>query len=233
MKKLYLLATLVAVLTGLPAMAASAVPIASTPDVLWNLTEDGYVFNGYDVVSVFPDVSYPGDRQAKPEKPSEKGGYVPKPLKGDKAISVDYQGLKLAFANEANKARFEQTPDDQKAFFLPKFGGWCAKAMSSGFLVPINPSSSVVLPDADGNLVFFTQAADLAREAFLQNLDEDYPNAEHNWELLVNRVKQDPAAAQAAREVGIGGNVKAAGNAIASFFQRTPDVEDLQLKAVP
>ncbi|MDJ0740139.1 MAG: hypothetical protein QNJ91_10500 [Gammaproteobacteria bacterium] len=233
MDKPYRLAALFALITALPAMALSAVPIRSTPDVLWNLTDDGYVFNGYDVVSVFPDSAYPGDRQAKPPKPGEKGGYVPEPLKGDKAISVDYQGLKLAFANEANKARFEQTPDDQKQYFLPKFGGWCAKAMASGFLVPINPGSSVVLPDADGNLVFFTQAADLAREAFLQNLDEDYPNAEHNWELLVNRVQQDPGAARTAREVGIGGNVKAAGNAIASFFKRTPDVEDLQLKAVP
>ena len=226
------LAAFLALITALPAVAISAVPIGSTPAALWNLTDDGYVFNGFDVVSVFPDTAYPIDRQAKPAKPDEKGGYVPKPLKGDKAISVNYQGLKLAFADEANKARFEQTPDDQKHHFLPKFGGWCAKAMASGFLVPINPGSSVVLPDADGNLVFFTQAADLAREAFLQNLDEDYPNAEHNWKLLVNRVQQDPGAAQTAREVGIGGNVKAAGNAIASFFKRTPDVEDLQLKPV-
>jgi hypothetical protein len=33
--------------------------------------------------------------------------------------------------------------------------------------------------------------------------------------------------------MGIGGNVEAAGIAIASLFKRTPDVEDLQLKAVP
>lgn len=224
---------LVVSLFSLPALSLAVVPVASTPETLWNMTEDGYLFNGYDVVSVFPDMAYPGDRRAKPKKPGQTGGYIPKPLKGNKAISAEYMGMKLAFANEKNKARFERTPDELKSFFLPKFGGWCAKAMSSGYLVEINPSSSVVLPDADGNLVFFTQAADLAREAFLQNLDRDYQNAEHNWELLYNNVQNDPAAAQAARDVGIGGNVKAAGNALASFFKSTPDAEELQLKALP
>lgn len=224
---------LLAALAILPMIAHAVVPIASTPEALWNQTEDGYLFNGYDVVSVFPDAAYPVERQARPNRPGEKGGYVPQPLEGAKAISSEYRGMKLAFANARNKARFDNTPDELKAYFLPKFGGWCAKAMSSGYLVPINPSSSVVLPDADGQLVFFTQAADLARTAFLQNLDRDYANAEHNWQLLNDAVRSNPAAADAARDVGIQGNVKAAGNVLSSFFSSTPDVEDLQLKALP
>ncbi len=78
-----------------------------------------------------------------------------------------------------------------------------------------------------------SRAADLARSAFLQNLDRDYPNAEHNWQLLVTDVNKDPAAVETAMNVGIKGNVKAAGNALSSFFSRTPDAEKLQLKALP
>lgn len=229
MKTINRLYLLLFVLMGFPLAAQSATAISSTPDALWNLTEDGFVFNGYDVVSVFPDPAYPENRQAMPKHAGEKGGYVPEPLEGNKTITSEYLGMKLAFANAQNKARFDQTPDELKSYFLPKFGGWCAKAMSSGYLVEINPSSSVVLPDSDGNLVFITQAADLARTAFIQNLERDYLNAEHNWGILVESVKQDSANVEQAKNVGIQGNVKAAGNVLASFFSSTPDVESLQL----
>ncbi len=204
---------------------STTVPIADTPDSLWNLNENGFIFNGYDVVSVFNKETYPLNRSANASS-GDSGGYFPSPLKGNPEIVSSWKNIKLAFANQANKQRFDSTPEQLKPYFLPKFGGYCAKAMASGYLVDIKPEASMVIPDHNGNLVFFTQANKIARTSNIQNLDELYPVSEKNWNKLQDG---DPQKIAEAKAVGIAGMAEAGFNALKTFFSTTPEPSELRL----
>lgn len=75
-----------------------------------------------------------------------------KAIKGEKEISVTYDGVIYQFSSTANKEIFLKSP----ASFEPQYGGWCAYAMgSSGDKVEINPETFKII---DGKLYLFYNA---------------------------------------------------------------------------
>ena len=79
--------------------------------------KDGLAVSGYDLFSYFEE-----------EEPS----------KGSKNIQVIHDDITYRFKNEANKAKFQASPEQ----YLPAYGGWCAYAMGvSGDKVKIDPET--------------------------------------------------------------------------------------------
>ena len=90
--------------------------------------KNGVAAQGFDVVSFFDG----------------------SPKKGSSSQTAEYGGGKFLFSSEANKAKFENSPEA----FAPQYGGYCAIAMSEEKEVNPNPKSWEV---RDGKLYFFTR----------------------------------------------------------------------------
>ena len=90
--------------------------------------KNGIAAQGYDVVSFFDG----------------------NPKKGNATIASNYNDGQFQFSSEANKTKFENTPEA----FAPQYGGYCAIAMSEGAKANPNPKSWEV---RDGKLYFFTR----------------------------------------------------------------------------
>ncbi len=61
-----------------------------------------------------------------------------KAVEGNAAYQSDYQGVNFYFKNEANKTKFEKSPEN----FLPEYGGYCAYAIGKkGEKVKVNPET--------------------------------------------------------------------------------------------
>ncbi|MEK7256205.1 MAG: YHS domain-containing (seleno)protein, partial [Bacteroidota bacterium] len=81
---------------------------------LVNVTDEGFIAEGYDVVAYFTDN---------------------KPVKGDPNIVKLYNGAFYSFASEEHKQMFGADPMK----YMPQYGGYCAYALSKNKLRPINP----------------------------------------------------------------------------------------------
>jgi YHS domain-containing protein len=91
----------------------------------------GFAVSGYDVVSYF---DLPQSEVGQPQQ---------SPMKGNAAITAEYNGATFAFATEANRDRFLADP----AAFAPQFDGHCAYGVSRGGKVPANPNLWRIVDD--------------------------------------------------------------------------------------
>jgi len=96
MQKFFLLILLV--LVSALAMGTNAPPVRADPVYTSFL---GTAINGYDPVAYFKDG---------------------KPVEGDSAHKLEWQGATWHFKNAENKAAFAQSPET----YAPQFGGYCA-----------------------------------------------------------------------------------------------------------
>lgn len=69
-------------------------------------------------------------------------------LQGKKEFSLEYDGLNLQFASNANREKFKKNPDK----YLPEYGGWCAIALTSNALIQPDFNHYKV---QNGELLFF------------------------------------------------------------------------------
>lgn len=69
-------------------------------------TENGYIADGYDVVSYFVDT---------------------KPTEGNDQFQTIYDGTKFKFSSEKNLNLFKQNP----VKYIPQYGGYCAYAIAT------------------------------------------------------------------------------------------------------
>ena len=79
----------------------------------FNTNEQGIAINGYDPVAYFD---------------------LKMPVRGTKAHQTNWQGVTWYFSNEKHKETFLSDPER----FAPKFGGWCAMAMTGGQVVEVD-----------------------------------------------------------------------------------------------
>ncbi len=77
---------------------------------------NGVAINGYDPVAYFTEG---------------------KPVEGSPEHTVDWEGATLQFASAENKAMFESDPEK----FAPKYGGYCAYAVSKGYIATTDPAA--------------------------------------------------------------------------------------------
>jgi len=90
-------------------------------------TQNGYVANGYDVISYFSNEVH----------------------KGNDEYTFTYDNVNFKFSNLENLNLFKSTPDK----YIPQYGGWCAYAIAlKNKKVRINPKTFEV---RDGKLYLF------------------------------------------------------------------------------
>jgi YHS domain-containing protein len=95
------------------ATLAATRALASQPPVF---ASGGIAINGYDPVAYFTES---------------------KPVMGSAAHAVDWDGAMLHFASADNKALFESDP----VKYAPKYGGYCAYAVSKGNIAETVPEA--------------------------------------------------------------------------------------------
>jgi YHS domain-containing protein len=102
--------------------SAAAVPVvallnrpamAAEPPVF---ATDGIAIQGYDPVAYFTEG---------------------KPVEGSPDITSDWNGAKLRFASAENKSTFDGNPEK----YAPKYGGYCAYAVSKGYVATTDPAA--------------------------------------------------------------------------------------------
>lgn len=109
MPRLFLNALLLAAVT-IPTEPASVASPA--PEI--STAADRFAAGGYDVTAYFRDG---------------------KPARGSARFQLDYKGAKWRFVSAKTRSEFKADP----AAFAPQFGGYCAWAVSQGYLAPGDP----------------------------------------------------------------------------------------------
>ena len=85
-------------------------------------TKDDRAIRGYDPVAYFVDG---------------------RPVKGNAKLTHRHKGATWYFTSEENRRAFKENAEK----YAPQYGGYCAYAMSKGFLVSIDPEAWTVRDD--------------------------------------------------------------------------------------
>ena len=67
-----------------------------------------------------------------------------KPVAGKRAHRAEWKGATWSFASAENKKTFEAAPEK----YAPKFGGYCAWAVSQGYTASIDPDAWTIVDGA-------------------------------------------------------------------------------------
>ncbi|GAA6190258.1 YHS domain-containing (seleno)protein [Phaeobacter sp. NW0010-22] len=115
------------------ALATAAVTAFAVPAFAGEQYIDGtgFAVSGYDVVA------YRSLPQSAVGTAQQAG------VKGNAAITADYNGSTFAFSTEANRDAFEKNP----AYYAPQYDGHCAYGVSKGGKVPGNPNLWRIVDD--------------------------------------------------------------------------------------
>lgn len=129
--------------------AAVALPArAGEPSVF---AKAGFAISGYDPVAYFTT-----------------GGPVP----GKTAFPTEWNGATWLFSNEKNLEAFVDNPTK----FAPRYGGYCAYAVSRGYTAPTRPDAWTI---HDGKL--YLNLNKTVRDLWLQDIPGHIASANGNW----------------------------------------------------
>lgn len=134
-------------------LATIAVP-AFAKDQTFNT--DGMAIRGYDPVAYFT---------------------MSKPVKGDASLSSEYNGANWAFSSAENKALFDADP----AKYAPKYGGYCAYAVSKGATAPTDPDAWTI-----HNGALYLNYSVNVRSIWSEDKDGNISKADKNWPGVLN-----------------------------------------------
>jgi len=95
-----------------------------------------------------------------------------RPVMGSNVYFVKWMEVNWEFANKENLDTFMKNPEK----YAPQFGGYCSKAVSTGFTAPGNPGIYVVWND---KLYIF--AGEESKKEFLANPQSIIAACEQHW----------------------------------------------------
>ena len=95
-----------------------------------------------------------------------------KPIEGAPDIAYEYNGATWLFANEENRELFKQNPE----YYGPQYGGYCAFAMSKGFIASIDPQAWTIKDDK-----LYLNYSLGVRETWLKDADVYIEHADKHW----------------------------------------------------
>lgn len=99
------------------------------------------------------------------------------PVKGSSDYVTEYQGASWRFASAENLARFKANPER----YLPAYGGYCAWAVSQGYLAKGDPEHWSI---KEGRLYLnYNQAV---QDDWLQSPGKFIQQADANWPGVLN-----------------------------------------------
>ena len=92
--------------------------------------------------------------------------------KGSTEFSMNHLGVDWHFSSKENLNLFKEEPER----YIPQFGGYCSKAVSTGFAAPADPSIYTVYK---GNLYIFS--SEDVKENFNKNPSNIISACEKKW----------------------------------------------------
>lgn len=95
-----------------------------------------------------------------------------KAVKGKKEFSLSYQGQNWLFASDENRQMFKQNPEK----YQPQYGGYCAYAMSHGFVVETDPQAFTIVDDK-----LYLNYSLSVRETWLKDTSGYIKSADESW----------------------------------------------------
>lgn len=129
--------------------ALIARPVAAKSPPVY--TESGIAIDGTDAVAYFTEG---------------------KPVAGSEAHALDWNGSRWLFSSADNKAAFEADPEA----YAPKYGGYCAYAMSKGYVAPTVPEAWSIV---DGKL--YLNYSKQVRTLWSKDIPGHIASADANW----------------------------------------------------
>ena len=135
------------------ATLASSLAHAAKPEVF---SHKGFAIRGYDPVAYFTDA---------------------KPVKGERAHQLDWNGTTWLFASAENKAKSMATPEA----FAPQYGGYCAFAVAKGYTASIDPDAWHV---TDGKL-YLNYSKGVQRK-WMKDVPGNIAKGDKNWPKVLN-----------------------------------------------
>ncbi len=136
------------------AALAGAAGTASAIDPVFSTYLGGAV-RGYDPVAYFTDG---------------------KPVKGKRAHRLKWKGATWSFASAKNKELFETAPEK----YAPRYGGYCAWAVSRGYTASIDPEAWTIV---DGALYLNYSLG--VRAQWSQDVPGNIAKGDDNWPKLL------------------------------------------------
>lgn len=144
------------------AIVPAAVPAASNPAPAVYSAEDGLAAGGYDVTAYFTDG---------------------RPVRGSAKHELMIRGVTWRFASAESKARFQADPEA----YAPQFGGYCAWAVSQGYLASGDPEQWKIV---DGKLYLnFNQRA---KELWEADQAAAIERGSSNWPTVLTKNQDNP-----------------------------------------
>ena len=139
------------------AMIPAALPAASKPAPAVHVTADGLAAGGYDVTAYFTQG---------------------KAMRGSSRHELMLSGVTWRFASADGKARFQANP----AAYAPQFGGYCAWAVSQGYIAPGDPEQWKIV---DGKLYLNFNAR--AKELWEADQADAIRRGHANWPTVLTK----------------------------------------------
>ncbi len=122
-----------------------------------NKTSDGAAIKGYDPVAYFTDR---------------------KPVKGSRVFEYVWMGAKWRFSNAGHKDLFIKDPDK----YAPKYGGYCAYAVSQGTTADIDPDAWNIV---DGRL--YLNLSKRIKDKWIKDIPGYIKKADENWPKILKK----------------------------------------------
>ncbi len=95
-----------------------------------------------------------------------------KPVEGDSAEAVTFMGATFLFASAENREMFEGNPDK----YAPRYGGYCAYAVSKGYTASTDPRAWSVYKDR-----LYLNYSRPVRALWAVDKDGHIASADSNW----------------------------------------------------
>jgi hypothetical protein len=122
-----------------------------------NKTSDGVAIKGYDPVAYFTDR---------------------KPVKGSKDFEYVWEGAKWRFSNAGHKDLFIKDPDK----YAPRYGGYCAYAVSQGTTADIDPDAWNIV---DGRL--YLNLSKRIKDKWSKDIPGYIKKADEKWPTILKK----------------------------------------------
>ena len=103
-----------------------------------------------------------------------KGG----PLRGSPKITAEWNGATWRFVNAEHRDRFAAEP----ARFAPKFGGYCAWAMSQGYVALIDPKAWRIVEER----LYLNYSVSILKR-WERDLDRNIAAGDRNWPEILKQ----------------------------------------------
>lgn len=157
-----------AITFGTATLLAGLVSTAFAADEVF-VTNDGAI-RGYD------PVAYHEDGRA---------------VKGDKAITLNWNGAEWHFATTAHRDAFKAAPER----YAPRYGGYCAYGTANGYKVSTDPNAFAIV---DGKL--YLNYSKAVQTTWSGNTAQYIDTADGNWRTLEHTAYTPAPAASSAND---------------------------------